>query len=445
MTWPTTFGTLLGGDQPLSLFDGMFNQTAAMIQIPCSASGNNAVSLTPLINCPALTAYNELGGYRFRANGNSSAAVTAQFNGLGFLPVYHADGVTQANIGDLVSGQEYVLIYSATLAGGFPGFFLEQPAVGGGSTGLGGTPGGRLTLDSANPVVTVSLGLRQVIYYAPYVNQFVPIWNGSTLQQYNFCSSLSDQVGLSLNLAGSASWPTANVFDVFVTMNGGVPVLATVQWTTPGPSPPPARAINLSIFGGMLTNATTATMRISASTTISVPDNQGTFVGSFLTAINGASIWGFGGAASGGSPANFAICNYYNKVLFNTIVEDNGAPYTYTTATPRQARASGGNQISYIQSDSERAANFSYLADGTTTANTGAGMIVGVGIASNAFNVYSDITNSGAAASNIALNTPFSISSTGLRIIFAIEQGDGSFANIFDRSSANQLLGSIWL
>jgi hypothetical protein len=68
-----------------------------------------------------------------------------------------------------------------------------------------------------------------------------------------------------------------------------------------------------------------------------------------------------------------------------------------------------------------------------------------VGIASNAFNVYSEITNSGAAASNIALNTPFSISSTGLRIIFAIEQGDGSFANTFDRSSANQLFGAIWL
>jgi hypothetical protein len=446
MTWPTTFGTLLGGDEPLSLFDGMFNQTAAMIQIPCSASGNNAVSLTPLINCPALTAYNELGGYRFRANGNSSGAVTAQFNGLGFLPVYHADGVTQANVGDLVNGQEYVLIYSATLAGGFPGFFLEQPAIGGGSVGLGGTPGGRLTLTLNTPVMTANQAGTGTIYYAPYTSQFVPIWNGSTLQQYNFCSSLSDQTGLLINMLGSANWPINNAFDVFVTLNSGVPILATVQWTQPGPSPPPSRATALSIFGGMLTNATTATMRINSTTTISVPANQGTFVGTVYTSpTDGESQWIYGGAASGGTAASFGLCNYYNKVLFNTVVEDNGAIYTYTTATARQARASGGNQISYIQSDSERAANFSYLADGTTTANSGAGMIVGVGIASNAFNVYSEITNSGAAASNIALNTPFSISSTGLRIIFAIEQGDGSFANTFDRSSANQLFGAIWL
>jgi hypothetical protein len=444
MTWPTTFGTLLGGDQPLSLFDGMFNQTAAMIQIPCSASGNNAVSLTPLINCPALTAYNELGGYRFRANGNSSAAVTAQFNGLGFLPVYHADGVTQANIGDLVSGQEYVLIYSATLAGGFPGFFLEQPAVGGGSTGLGGTPGGRLTLQSATPVMTSNAGTAQTIYYAPYVNQFVPIWNGSTLQQYNFCSSLSDQVGLSLPMAGSANWPISNNFDVFVTLNGGVPILATVQWTTPGPSPPPARATALAIFGGMLTNATTATMRINATTTISVPANQGTFLGTFATtsSITGQSYFTFGGAGSGGVAAFFGICNYYNKVLFNTIVADNGAPYTYTTAAARQARGSAGNQLSYIQSDSETAATF-YYNTSVRGVLTNSLMITGIGLTSTGFNAYS-IYQAYAAASNQTMTTVFQLASTGLTTVYPLEQGDAVSANTFN-ASAQLLGGAIWL
>jgi hypothetical protein len=441
MTWPTTFGTLLGGDEPLSLFDGMFNQTAAMIQIPCSASGNNAVSLTPLINCPALAAYNELGGYRFRANGNSSAAVTAQFNGLGFLPVYHADGVTQANIGDLVSGQEYVLIYSATLAGGFPGFFLEQPAVGGGSTGLGGTPGGRLTLQSATPVMTSSQTAPQTVFYAPYVNQFVPIWNGSTLQQYNFCSSLSDQVGLSLVMGGSASWPVTNNFDVFVTLNAGVPVLASVQWTNQT-----TRATALSIFGGMLTNATTATMRLSASTTLSVPTNQGTFLGSFSTVnANGQSAFLYGSAASGGGNAYLGICNYYNKALFSTIVEDTGAPYTYTTGTVRNARGSGTNIIQYIQSDSERAANFSYSANGSTTSNTSASSIVGIGLASNSFSSFSLTQNSGATGAAYGLSTVLLISSTGFTTAFANEQGDGTHANTFNANSINLLMGNIWL
>jgi hypothetical protein len=439
MTWPVIFGTLLGGDQPLSLFDGMFNQTAAMIQIPCSASGNNAVSLTPLINCPALTSYSELGGYRFRANGDSSAAVTAQFNGLGFLPVYHADGVTQANIGDLVNGQEYVLIYSATLSGGFPGFFLEQPAVGGGGAALGGAPGGRLTLLSATPVLTSSVSGGQQIYYAPYVSQFVPIWNGSTLQPYNFCSSLSDQVGLTLFLSGSASWPVNNAFDVFVTLNSGVPILATVQWTTPT-----SRATLLSIFGGMLTNATPATMRINASTTISVPSNQGTFLGTFYTSgVDGKCNFIFGAAASGGIAAFFGICNYYNKVQFSTLVLDTGVNYTYTTATIRQARASAGNQISYIQSDSERSSIFTYNVQINTVAASAAYSGSGIGLTTSSFNTFDLVQNSGAGAAGSRKTSVLSLSATGLSIVSGNEEGDGVNANLF--ISGSLLGGSIWL
>jgi hypothetical protein len=419
----------------------MFNQTAAMIQIPCSASGNNAVSLTPLINCPALAAYNELGGYRFRANGNSSAAVTAQFNGLGFLPVYHADGVTQANIGDLVSGQEYVLIYSATLAGGFPGFFLEQPAVSGSSAALGGLPGGRLTLQSAVPVMSSNQS-SQIVYYAPYISQFAPIWNGSTLQPYNFCSSLSDQVGLSLNMAGSANWPINNAFDVFVTLNVGVPILATVQWTNPS-----TRATALSIFGGMLTNATIATMRINATTTLSVPANQGTFLGTFYATGNGATVWTYGAAASGGSAASLYICNYYNKVLFNTIVQDNGASYTYTSSVARLARASNGNVINYIQSDSERAAIINYNAIGQLVAVSSASSRVGIGIDSTTTLVVNQVFVNPAAVGVLPYsnNTAYSLASTGLTFATAIEIGDNTNANTFNRDSNNFLMGSIWL
>jgi hypothetical protein len=253
--------------------------------------------------------------------------------------------VTQANIGDLVSGQEYVLIYSATLAGGFPGFFLEQPAVGGGSTGLGGTPGGRLTLTNSSPVMPASVNGTSIVYYAPYVNQFIPIWNGSTLQQYSFCSSLADQVGLGVDTTSSGNFPAGVAFDVFITLVGGVPVMAFVAWTNPV-----LRASPIAIFGGMLTNGTTVSMRTGPSTVISVTSNQGTFVGTVIMNGGGNGLMSFvyGTAASGGGAASFGICNYYNKVLHNTIVIDNGSPYTYSTATARQARASAGNQIHSI-------------------------------------------------------------------------------------------------
>jgi hypothetical protein len=285
----------------------------------------------------------------------------------------------------------------------------------------------------------------QIIYYAPYVNQFVPIWDGSTLQQYNFCSSLSDQVGLSFNMAGSSTFPINTSYDVFVTINGGLPILALVAWTNPGPSPAPLRATALSIFGGMLTNATTATMRISVAGTLSVPANQATFLGTIGTSpsITGFCPFQYGAAAVGGSPAYFGLCNYYNKCLFNTIVQDSGVPYTYTPATVRQARASAGNQISYIQSDSERAATFSYNAPVSTVAALGAFTVTGIGTQTTSFQVFTLFQAGSASVLNSNSTTVYQLSNTGLANIVALEQGDGTYANTFGQSSL--LGGSIWL
>ena len=74
MAYPFNFGSATS-PVAMSNLDLMFNQVGAMIEIPCSASGTNAISLTPLTNCPALTSYNELGGYRFRAVGTSTGTV----------------------------------------------------------------------------------------------------------------------------------------------------------------------------------------------------------------------------------------------------------------------------------------------------------------------------------------------------------------------------------
>jgi hypothetical protein len=183
-------------------------------------------------------------------------------------------------------------------------------------------------------------------------------------------------------------------------------------------------------------------MRINASTTIAVPANQATFLGTMYTTANGQAGHIYGGAASGGTAASFGICNYYNKVLFNTIVEDNGATYTYTSGTVRQARGSAGNQIAYIQSDSERAANFSYITY-VNNIVASAAVITGIGLSAAAFNAYA--ARQSASSINGTLTTPFFASSAGLTTVFALEQGDGVNANVFDFNSSNLLMGSIWL
>jgi hypothetical protein len=130
MVWPVNFFGLGGGNQPLSLFDVMFNQVAQVIAIPCNAVGQNSISLTPIGNNPTLVnGYAELCGFRFRAAQTTTAGVVAQLTPLAFQVVYLADGLTQAAAGNIQIGQEYVLIWSQSLNGGNGGFFLENAAV----------------------------------------------------------------------------------------------------------------------------------------------------------------------------------------------------------------------------------------------------------------------------------------------------------------------------
>jgi len=129
MGWPTVFSGLAGGNQPLSLFDTMFTQVAQMVAIPCTASGTNAILLTPIGNAPVLPAYQNYSSFRAVAAASSTNLVTAQAQTLPSLPVYLADGTTQANINNILIGQEYVFVFVQALNGGSGGFFVESASV----------------------------------------------------------------------------------------------------------------------------------------------------------------------------------------------------------------------------------------------------------------------------------------------------------------------------
>lgn len=132
MSWPTIFASLAGPNAVLSLIDGMFQQVAAMVPIPCTASGATSITLQPIGNAPSATnlgGYGSLNVFSFIASGSSGGAVSAQFGSLASLPVYKSDGTTQANTNDLIGGRLYQLVYSAALNGGGGGFYLCRWAI----------------------------------------------------------------------------------------------------------------------------------------------------------------------------------------------------------------------------------------------------------------------------------------------------------------------------
>lgn len=93
--------------------DTNFAEVGALTTLQCSATGTNALVLTPAANQPAISAYGLPNPVKFgfTAAATSTGAVTLEVNSLGFLPVYTPNGV-QATVNTLASGTYYEVTYT---------------------------------------------------------------------------------------------------------------------------------------------------------------------------------------------------------------------------------------------------------------------------------------------------------------------------------------------
>ena len=86
MAWPVTFAAL--STVPLSDLDTMFNAAGALTVIPCSVTGTNALSLTPLADTPTIGGYFNYQLFSGVCAGANTGAATAAAGGLGALNIY---------------------------------------------------------------------------------------------------------------------------------------------------------------------------------------------------------------------------------------------------------------------------------------------------------------------------------------------------------------------
>ncbi len=195
-------------------------------------------------------------------------------------------------------------------------------------------PGGRLTLTSSTPVMTADTAAAQNIYYAPYNHPFCPVYNGSNMQLYQFTASTTDAVGLTLALAASANWVSGSVYDLFYADVSGVFYFGTgPAWSTTLVRGTGAGTTELQMYDGIWTNKVTMTLRYGAASTVSVPANQATYLGSFYcggaAAGNGTCDMTFKpAAASGGNNAFLALYNAYNRVPMESFSRDSTATWS---------------------------------------------------------------------------------------------------------------------
>lgn len=325
MTWPTTFANLAAGNQPLSLFDTMFTQVAQMVAIPCTAAGTNSLTLTPIGSAPTLPGYQNFSSFRYIAANNSTGLMSAQFTSLANLPMYLADGVTQASTGANIAGEEYVLVFVQALNAGSGGFFLETAAVASGATTFAPniqvfTSGGPLTYNTPTAGGKLPLYLRVRMVGGGGGGGAITTNNGSNGTDTSFAGwtalhGIGGINGQGLGAGGLGGAGGVNSTGTQVRRIAGNPGNGSVSNSTSGTYC--GGTGGASVFGGAGLGAATGTAGGNAAA------NSGSGGGA---AGGGAGFFGSGGGA--GEYVEF-------------IITAPAATYTYTVGTGGNGGAAG--------------------------------------------------------------------------------------------------------
>lgn len=123
MTFPTTFANLAAGNQPAALLDAMFAVLGAAAPIPCTATGTNAITLTPNTNQYVPASYANYQPVTFTPAASLSGAATIRIGALAFVKLFMPTGI-QANSGDISSGALVVAVFNSALDTGAGGFMV---------------------------------------------------------------------------------------------------------------------------------------------------------------------------------------------------------------------------------------------------------------------------------------------------------------------------------
>lgn len=138
------------------------------------------------------------------------------------------------------------------------------------SSTLGSCFGGRLTLESGEPIMTGSDQVnKDRFYYAPYMGDRVPVFDGAQWQLLQFTTDALDQIGSSLVLSGA--WSANTSYHVFATAGGFV--------TGPGWTTTLSGLVQLIRLNGVRVNAAEMATRGTAGTSTCLA-YRGSYLGS---------------------------------------------------------------------------------------------------------------------------------------------------------------------
>lgn len=317
---------------------------------------------------------------------------------------------------------------------------ITTPAALNNSTGVASTayvdraagfalPGGRLTLTTATPVLTANVLAAGTVYYTPYTNGYVPIYNGTSYLSTAFSELSNVLANSAVGNAGPAAATTNSNYDLFVWSNSGVVTLTRgPAWTSDTARGTGAGTTQISAVAGVWTNTVAITNGPGAG--------LGTYVGTIRT--NGTSTVDWNptpAAAAGGGNAWLGVWNAYNRVRSVSRSLDNTASWTYSTVTWRAADNSNSNRISYIDGLGNSAVDTTYSVN--AGGNVSSSGTIGVNRDSTSATPERTASSSGAGSSQSTIAVQPFQPSIGFHYLQAMEWNNSSTATFYSTWISN--------
>lgn len=269
---------------------------------------------------------------------------------------------------------------------------------------LGGeaTPGGRLTLTSNVPVTSADVVGATTVYYTPYMNDRIELWNGFFWQLIQFT-----QQSLALGTLTSGL-----PYDVFGFLSSGALALEMLAWSTAT-----ARSVNVTQQDGRLCKQT---------------DKTRLYLGTFYTTAT---------TTTEDSVAKRFLFNEYNRQQRRLFIQD-ATSHTYNVASWRQWNATAADQLAVMVGIYEASLLIDVLAS-ITAAVTGNFGSVSIGLDST---TALAIANTGVTNGNTGIirgaNGIVIPTGLGFHTLTAIEFGNATNAPTFADVTLNGFINA---
>lgn len=192
------------------------------------------------------------------------------------------------------------------------------------------TPGGRLTLATGTPVTTTDQTGKTTVYYTPFKNDQVVLWNGTTFAVRTFTELSQATTDATKSPAAVAA---NKVYDMFVWLDGStLRCTRGPAWTSDTVRGTGAGTSELELLNGKYVNKVAVTNGPAA--------RFGLYVG---------SVRSDGSSQINDSAAKRHVWNRFEKVQRFMRVLDTTETWAYASTTIRQANGAAANQLDFLR------------------------------------------------------------------------------------------------